>query len=466
MRASFAAAVRSISSGMAERAESEVGEAARKLRAEASDAVRRGQLRKALARYRALEDLEPADPQWSCRVADVEARLGEKAEEIEALVRAVERCAAGGLLLRGIAICKRILDLDPRHTRAQERLAALCTAQGAPLAPPPHLGACVPASGPPLAPGAVSEVLLDEVAGGEGEAGVRPLALGPDSGAAALAGSVLPRTALFGDLSPTTFDWVVRAARLVRVREDGVLFREGDPGDALYVVVDGAVVPCAERPARRRLALLQAGEFFGEVALVTDQPRIATVRALVDTTLLALDADAVRALVRREPGLMVVFLRFLRERLLHRLGQTSPLFRPLDPAALRRLAARFRFLAVDDGAELVSQGEPPRRFFVALCGRFEVSARDAAAAHTLAWLETGDVFGEMSLLSGEPAMASVTARGRGFVLALDASAFHAFLASQPALAEGLRAIAAERTRRGDPPPVDVADTLRRHVDLP
>ncbi len=440
----------------------------RRLRAEASEAVRRGQLRKALARYEALEALEPGDAQWSCRVADVQARLGEKAREIEALVRAVERCAAAGSLLRGIAVCKRILDLDSRHTTAQQRLASLHATQGLALPPVPHLGAAVPESGPPLAPGSLSEILLEEIAEERAEVtpGVRAIPLGADPEAAAVAKTVLPRVALFGDLGPGSFERLVGAVRLVRLREDGVLFREGDPGDALYVVVEGAVVPCAERPIRRRLAVLQEGEFFGEVALVTDQPRIATVRALVDTTLLVLDADAVRALVRREPGLMVVFLRFLRERLLHRLGQTSPLLRSIDAAGLRRLAARFRFLEVDDGAELISQGQPARRLFLALCGRFEVSVYDGALARTLAWLETGDVFGEMSLLSGEPAMGSVTARGRGFVLALDTAAFHALEASQPALVEGLRALAGERDRHNVESLRDFADAFRRHVDLP
>lgn len=445
---------------------SDFRETVRKLREEGSEALRRGQIRKALARYRTLEELEADDAQWSCRVADAHARLGEKAEEIDALVRAVERCAAGGFLLRGIAICKRILDLDSRHTRAQERLAALSSTQGLPLPTPPHLGACVPESGPPLAPGPVAEILLDEVVETGAEAGVRPVALGPDPEAAAVAERLLPRTSLFSDLAPASFDQIVRAVRLVRAREDTVLFREGDATDALYVVVDGAVVPCAERPVRRRLAVLQSGEFFGEVALVTDQPRIATVRALVDTTLLALDADVVRMLVRREPGLMVVFLRFLRERLLHRLGQTSPLFRSLDAAGLRRLAARFRFLAIDDGAELVSQGEPSRRLFITLCGRFEVSVHDGAVARTLAWLETGDLFGEMSLLSGEPAMGSVTARGRGFALALDSSAFRSLMAEQPALADGLRALASERDRHNEHSLRGLADSFRRHVDLP
>jgi CRP-like cAMP-binding protein len=328
------------------------------------------------------------------------------------------------------------------------------------------------------------EILLEDVAPGHGAPGegIRSLRLEakpdalpgrtavampkePDPGAAAAAARLLPRVPLFSELSPSAFQRLVRVVRLVRLREDGVLFREGDQGDALYIVVEGAVVPCAERPTRRRLAVLQEGEFFGEVALVTDQPRIATVRALVETTLLVLDADSVRELIQAEPGVMLVFLRFLRERLIHRLGQTSPLFRGFDAEGLRRFAARFEFLEVDDGAELVAQGEHSPRLFVALCGRYEVSVYDGNRVRTLAWLEPGDIFGEMSALAGEPAMATVTSRARGFVLALDADRFDALSSAHPPLVAGLRALAADRDRRNEEALRDPADAIRRHVDL-
>ncbi len=457
---------------------------ARKLRNEAADALRKGQLPKALARYESLAALEPRDAQWCCRIADVYSRLGDKAREIEALARASDRFAAGGFLLRAIAACKRIVDLDPQHTATQERLAALHAAHGVPAPPPPKLGNDYPKSGPPLAPGTLAEILLEDVAPVPGvpREGIRSLRLDAqpeaapgrsavpmpkesDPAAAATAIRMLPRVPLFSELSPSAFQRLVRVVRLVRLREDGVLFREGDLGDALYVVVEGAVVPCAERPTRRRLAVLEEGEFFGEVALVTDQPRIATVRALVETTLLVLDADAVRELIRAEPGLLLVFLRFLRERLIHRLGQTSPLFRGFDAEGLRRFAARFEFLEVQEGTELVSQGEYSPRLYVALCGRYEVSVYDGTRVRTLAWLEPGDVFGEMSAIGGDAAMATVTSRARGFVLALDADRFDALSTAHPPLVAGLRALAAERDRRNEEALHDPADAVRRRVDL-
>jgi CRP-like cAMP-binding protein len=84
---------------------------------------------------------------------------------------------------------------------------------------------------------------------------------------------------------------------------------------------------------------------------------------------------------------------------------------------------------------------------------------------TLAWLELGDVFGEMSLLSGEPAMATITVRGRGFVLALQADAFDELAGTEPALVEGLRALAAEREAKNEASLGDLAGACCRRIDL-
>jgi NADH:ubiquinone reductase (H+-translocating) len=84
-----------------------------------------------------------------------------------------------------------------------------------------------------------------------------------------------------------------------------VIFREGDRGDWLYVVTEGEVevvrsVPGhGEAPVRR----LGVGECFGEIALVSDVARSATVRAVSATNLLAVDREAFQAMFASMPPL-------------------------------------------------------------------------------------------------------------------------------------------------------------------
>jgi len=65
------------------------------------------------------------------------------------------------------------------------------------------------------------------------------------------------------------------------------VIREGDPGDRFYLIREGSVV-VKQGPEQREIARLQAGDFFGETALLTGQPRNATVEPLEPTILYSL----------------------------------------------------------------------------------------------------------------------------------------------------------------------------------
>ncbi|MBI2158768.1 MAG: cyclic nucleotide-binding domain-containing protein, partial [Candidatus Rokubacteria bacterium] len=81
---------------------------------------------------------------------------------------------------------------------------------------------------------------------------------------------------------------------------DEVIFREGDRGDWLYVVLDGEVEVVRGVPGQGEVTLrrLGAGECFGEIALISDRPRSATVRSVTAVNVLAVDRDAFHATVR------------------------------------------------------------------------------------------------------------------------------------------------------------------------
>ena len=92
---------------------------------------------------------------------------------------------------------------------------------------------------------------------------------------------------LFQDLSPVELDVVLARLIPISVLAGEVVIHQGEPGERFYVIRAGEVQ--VERDGRT-LARLGPGEAFGEIALLLDVPRTATVRALVDTMLLALEA--------------------------------------------------------------------------------------------------------------------------------------------------------------------------------
>jgi CRP/FNR family cyclic AMP-dependent transcriptional regulator len=96
-----------------------------------------------------------------------------------------------------------------------------------------------------------------------------------------------------------------------------VVFREGDPGDRLFVVLDGKVkISRAAADGRENLlAVLGPGEMFGELSLFDPGPRTATATSVTDSRLASLDHDDLRPLLVDRPGVAVHLLRALALRL-------------------------------------------------------------------------------------------------------------------------------------------------------
>jgi MFS family permease len=102
---------------------------------------------------------------------------------------------------------------------------------------------------------------------------------------------------IFAPLPPATIEQLAGRLTAVSVAAGDEVIRRGDRGDHFYLVESGQV----EAQLDDRVALLGAGEGFGEIALLRDVPRTATVVARTDAQLLALDRDDFLAAVTRDP---------------------------------------------------------------------------------------------------------------------------------------------------------------------
>ena len=111
--------------------------------------------------------------------------------------------------------------------------------------------------------------------------------------------AALARCPLFAALGEDDLVGLAREMRTRRFRRGEVLFHQGDPGDALFVVTSGAVkisLP-SEEGDEAIIATVNAGEFFGELALLDGAPRAATATALEPTETLALARPRFRELI-------------------------------------------------------------------------------------------------------------------------------------------------------------------------
>ena len=555
---------------------------ARQLRQEATEATSSGKYKRALAAYLELETLEPRDAQWPKRAGETYRRLNRDKDAIEAFSRAADRYAQGGFLVQAIAVCKLILQIDPRHDFALQRIAmmneqigagptraaamadsnpnladnaavsairsrgntiiplqideprrkkvssappislprtrtppsaasapaepdplelveepppaepsrtvtpiglslprtktsnaqsqlAMARTKSKPITLPPNLGIdsidlkteipdaferednsgvyVIPIDDedymdddmagapqivvePPSQPIEVEAVEVEELSELE-LADIEEIPLPEPRALGLAAAETLASTPLFSGMSQEALEALVAELELVQLAQGQALFHEGDPGDALYVIVEGEVAVQAEGPPRVEMARLGPGAFLGEVALMTDQPRSATVTALGDAELLRIDRVTLSRVLAEHGDILTAVLRFVRERLVDRWTRTSPLFRPFNAQERTALASRFKFLEIEAGRTLLAAGAKPDGLYIVLAGHFAV-LRGGASVATLG---PGELIGEAALLSGKVLQSEVRAHGKSLALCLPAGEFREMIMTHPHVLE-------------------------------
>lgn len=123
-------------------------------------------------------------------------------------------------------------------------------------------------------------------------------------------------------------------------RAGEVVFRAGDPGDALYVIVGGAV-EVIDEPSQRTLAELGPGQAFGEMALLAGGARTATIRARADSQFLVIGKDAFDRLLAERPHLERRVRRLSHERALTNLrlpGRNAAMWLQMARESVNRLS--------------------------------------------------------------------------------------------------------------------------------
>jgi cAMP-binding proteins - catabolite gene activator and regulatory subunit of cAMP-dependent protein kinases len=114
---------------------------------------------------------------------------------------------------------------------------------------------------------------------------------------------------------------------------DESIFEEGQPGAALFLILDGKIaIEICRETSTTRLAVLESGAFFGEMALLDDTPRSANARALEPTRTLALYRNDLNDLVHRDAKTACQIYRALAGTIGDRLRLTNELVQMKTPA--------------------------------------------------------------------------------------------------------------------------------------
>jgi CRP-like cAMP-binding protein len=131
--------------------------------------------------------------------------------------------------------------------------------------------------------------------------------------------ALLKSIPLFAKIEPSKLKLLAFTSERLAFDPDQELFRQGDPGDAAYLVIAGEVSISIAAPAspggRIELARLGAGALVGEIAILCDVPRTATVTATGKTVTLRISKELFFRLITEFPQIAVEVMRELAHRL-------------------------------------------------------------------------------------------------------------------------------------------------------
>jgi len=428
----------------------------RKLKANVQKALEAGKHKKAAELYLELATAEANEGLWPHRAGEMLRKVGDSVAAVKALREAADRYSRRGFLLKAIAVCKMILDVDPRQTEAQELLARLyADPQAAPIRPPPQRPTIPPGKGLEAAPpldtlmadakegpteGVMEiplEVAVEEDVLSDGD--VEEMVEAPADGRPPM--QQLPSTPLFASLDEESLRHLIERVQMVQAPAGFPVTTGGEEAESLYVVVSGRVA--IRHEGRDSEEHLGEGDFFGEVGMLEGVPRPAMAVAVEDSDVLEIPRAVLGEIIDRQPDFLRVLLRLLRERLLSHLLRSSPLFADYSEEDRRTIAERFRFVEVRPDTLLIREGERTLGLCLMMAGHAEVISEGDGL---LATLGPGDIFGEMSLLSHGPAVASIKSLTKCWVLLLGREDFDQLVQSNPRAMEFVTTLADERRR--------------------
>ena len=121
---------------------------------------------------------------------------------------------------------------------------------------------------------------------------------------------------VLSDLPLEEVGMIAGSLHRVELEAGSVVARQGAPADKFLIVVEGEVEVTRDTDGgAEQVATLGPGDFFGEVAILLDTPRTATLTTLTDATLLTMDRDQFRNVAAQSLGVAADFDRMIRERL-------------------------------------------------------------------------------------------------------------------------------------------------------
>lgn len=414
------------------------------LRELGQDLIADGNWERALGVFAEAVKRQPADYRSRMLAAQCYEKLGERERAVTVLHACAEGLLKRDYLLSAIAACRQAWPLAPKEKRLQETLVRIHA-----RASKVTMGkASVP---PPLPPeniydGKVEADLMGLSGSELSDTAISVLAA-PDSGGQADA-SARPPLPLFADLEREAFLELVGLMGYRELGENDMICAEGEGGDTIFVLVAGkAQVSRRTAGQNKALAFLGGGSILGDISLLTGTTPSSTVTCVSQVEVFEIRREHLNQLARAHPSVTPALAAFAQQRMARNLVSTSPIFAKVPVEKRAELFAQFEFKALKPGDNVIAEGEQVPGLFMVLAGELVVQKEDPGGGHiSLGILREGDIAGEIALMKGLRATATVSATRKTAAAMLDRARFFELLRNYPEVATYLEALSEHRLK--------------------
>ncbi len=254
---------------------------------------------------------------------------------------------------------------------------------------------------------------------------------------------LLSGSALFGVLPEAMLEQVAAKLQLVTFKLGETVLRQGQPGEALYVVGQGKVRIVDDSGEKSvTLAVLNKGDSFGERSLLHGEPVSATVRAAGSVVLHKLLAMDFLPLLEAHPELRQRVEEAVSRQREFNFLRTQNLLAGLTPAETQKLVAAVETVSLAPGEALFHEGDAGDAMYLVRDGSLKV-IKESLGGQLLGRKPAGSLLGEMALLNDAPRTAAAIAETATTVLKLHRDAFNAVVAGK----EGVLDLLSEQASR-------------------
>ncbi|KAL3896272.1 MAG: hypothetical protein SGCHY_004178, partial [Lobulomycetales sp.] len=223
---------------------------------------------------------------------------------------------------------------------------------------------------------------------------------------------------LFKSLDEEQYVDVVDAMAEKKTEEGEEIIKQGGVGDFFYVVETGTFDVYVSRNGAPAVKVFDYGPggSFGELALMYNAPRAATVRCTSSAVLWALDRVTFRRILMENTS--------RKRRMYENFLEEVPLLVSLEAYERHKIADALESVTFNDGDFIIKQGDVGDNFYIIEAGETRVTQVDESGVeHELPGMKKGDYFGELALLTDKPRKATIIAKGRVKLATLGKKAF-------------------------------------------